>query len=248
MPIKYPIESVKVFLYGQPKTGKSTFASKLKGGLFLSTEAGLSFLKSKNRPIQSWADFKKFLNLAEKSPEKFEAVNIFIVDTVDRLYILCYTEVLDGLNIKAPRKNNFGDDWKAIRMEWESAINRLTMLNKGVLLIGHAKEIEVPVEDSLVADTTVPGYISSMPNAGKEIVWKLCDFSWCADQVTVTTKDKDGKKIKTTKPYVYCLPTERYPECGGRVPCIPKRIPFNYPDIQAAFDTALRQHFGDSAK
>ena len=243
MPIQksaYDIEARKIFLYGKPKTGKSTFASHMKGAYFVSTEAGLDFLKTKNTVIRSWPDFIKFLGRIEAKPELIESSRCFIVDTVDRLYTLCYAHVMKELNIREPRQNNYGKDWKILRNEWEANVNRLLTLGKGVLFIGHCKEIEVSIEDEALKDVTVPGYISAIPMSGREFILTTVDFAWCADQVTQTEK-VDGKKTKKTRPYIFTKPSDRYPDCGFRLDIFPEKVPLNYKDITAVYNTGIKK-------
>ena len=46
-----------VCLYGPPKIGKSTTASRIKGGLFLATEAGLNALDTHQVNCQDFCSF-----------------------------------------------------------------------------------------------------------------------------------------------------------------------------------------------
>ena len=51
-----------LLIYGQPKTGKSTFGSQLPRALFMNFEQGTNALAGiKSQPILRWTDAKKVL-------------------------------------------------------------------------------------------------------------------------------------------------------------------------------------------
>lgn len=233
----YAIEARKIFIYGWPKTGKSTFASRMKGAYFISTEAGLDFLKTRNKVITSWPSFLKFLEKIKTLPE-FDTTRCFVVDTVDVLYRMCYQHTLDQLGVAEPRQN-YGKDWDEIRWAWTNAINTLSLKGKGVLFIGHAKPKVVDVLDGDVMGATMGTVIPSLPRQGKDPLLKLVDFAWCADQVT---SEVDG--VSQTLATLFTLPSDTYPECGGRMP-LPETLPFNYKAVSIAYTEAIAKLVAD---
>lgn len=66
-----------VFLYGDPKSGKTTAATKFPKHLLLAFEKGYSAIPgAMAQPINSWSEFRKVLKML-KDPavkEKFETV------------------------------------------------------------------------------------------------------------------------------------------------------------------------------
>ena len=66
-----------VFFYGEPKSGKTTIASKFPKHLILAFEKGYSAIPgAMAQPINSWSEFRKVLRQL-KDPqvqEKFETV------------------------------------------------------------------------------------------------------------------------------------------------------------------------------
>lgn len=66
-----------VFFYGEPKSGKTTIASKFPQSLLLAFEKGYNALAGvKAQPINSWAEFLKVIRQLkdEKVKEMFETV------------------------------------------------------------------------------------------------------------------------------------------------------------------------------
>ena len=78
-----------VFLYGQPKSGKTTTATKFPRHLLLAFEKGYNAIPgAMAQPINSWSEFRKVLTQLKnpKIKEKFETI---IIDTVDIAYGYC---------------------------------------------------------------------------------------------------------------------------------------------------------------
>ena len=83
------LKGYTILLYGAPKTGKTTIASKFSKALLLGFEAGyLTIPGIMALPINSWAEFKSVLKQL-KTDEGHAAYDNIIIDTVDIAYDLC---------------------------------------------------------------------------------------------------------------------------------------------------------------
>ena len=85
-----------VFFYGEPKSGKTTTASKFPKSLLLAFEKGYNTLAGvMANPINSWAEFRKVLRQLkdERSKEMFSTI---IVDTADIAYDYCTKYICDN--------------------------------------------------------------------------------------------------------------------------------------------------------
>ena len=77
------LRGYSVFFYGDPKTGKTTTASRFPESLLLAFEKGYNAIPGiMAQPINSWADFRKVLRQLkdENVKSKFSTI---IVDTAD---------------------------------------------------------------------------------------------------------------------------------------------------------------------
>ena len=78
-----------ILLYGQPKTGKSTFGSQLPRALFMNFEQGTNALAGiKSMPIMKWTDAKKVLSEL-RQPRAREIFDSVVVDTASIAWQLC---------------------------------------------------------------------------------------------------------------------------------------------------------------
>lgn len=128
-----------ILLYGEKKIGKTSLASKFKDAFFFMLEPGAKALAIYQRPVTSWAEFKKYIALLQ-SDKKFGTV---VIDTIDIAYKLCHLYVCQKLVIQHPSDEEWGKGWEAIRDEFTGEVNKLLALNKGVIFISHAAEKEI---------------------------------------------------------------------------------------------------------
>ena len=90
------LKGYTILLYGAPKTGKTTIASKFSKALLLGFEAGyLTIPGIMALPINSWAEFKKVLRQL-KDPRAKEMFETIIVDTADIAYDYCTKYICDN--------------------------------------------------------------------------------------------------------------------------------------------------------
>ena len=103
MPVTLPKEKTKptidlssktILLYGPPKIGKSTTASRFPGAIFLECEPGLNELEVFKMPTYSWEAFKEACKLLEEGKHEFRTI---VVDTVDNAFRMC-TDFVNAQN------------------------------------------------------------------------------------------------------------------------------------------------------
>ncbi len=79
------LKGYTILLYGAPKVGKTTMASKFDKALLLGFEAGyLTIPGIMALPINSWAEFKSVLKQL-KTDEGHKAYSNIIIDTVSNI-------------------------------------------------------------------------------------------------------------------------------------------------------------------
>ncbi len=77
------LRGYSVFLYGDPKSGKTTIATKFPRHLLLAFEKGYNAIPgAMAMPINSWAEFKKVLKQL-KEPEVKQKFETVIIDTAN---------------------------------------------------------------------------------------------------------------------------------------------------------------------
>lgn len=216
------IEDFLVLLYGAPKIGKTTLASKLENPYFLATEPGFKFKKVRKDVIPNWRSFIAFVKKCEKKPKFCDSVGCFVVDTTDSLAIMCQLFVCGRDGIVHPSDWEWGKGWAALRQEFGHWVLRLAALGRGVMFISH--EVSREIKDTgMKVDKFYPSMIKSCFDPLNE----LCD-----QIIRMTVSEKKNKKARRTQDVFQesrCLCTRNTSSqmAGDRLGILPGKIFFN---------------------
>ena len=213
---KEEIEDFLIWLYGPPKIGKSELCSQLYDPLFLKTEPGLKFIKTKKMTIKDWAMFRKVVINLEKHLGKEIHARVIIVDTADNLFRFCSAYVAIKKKFEHPSDLKWGKGWEAISTEWHHWIVRLCNLGIGVVFISHSVEKEI-TSRSISITKTMP----ALPNTAYKSLNALADFIFF---MGFKSYKKKGKKKPVEKRVIYTRPSEAM-EAGSRKKELPRIIP-----------------------
>lgn len=134
-------KSYSTFVYGFPKTGKTTFINDLYGEkvLFLATERRHDAIPNAHViNIDSWAEFLKVMKLLKDSKlhEKYDAIAL---DTVSRFEAYCEQYVLSDLQIEDLSDAAWGKGFSAYNKELEKGLSLIEKSGYTPIFISHAK-------------------------------------------------------------------------------------------------------------
>ncbi len=230
------LEEYSMLLYGPPKIGKSTFASKfivkikgvVKHPLFIATEPGLRHLSVYKTQIEKWVQFKKVVMELEKRIKKRD-FGTKVIDTVDILFKQCVRYICDKHNFRHPSDESWGKGYELILDEFAKWVLRLVYLPGGTIFISHsqAREIKSRVQQITRISPTITG-------SCRKVIIPLVDIiAYCG----FDTGEDDGEE--TTKRVIIMEPTETI-EAGDRTGRLPKKLPLRYKTFRRYFDGAIR--------
>lgn len=201
-----------MLIYGQPKIGKSTFASELPGAIFVATERGLDHLTCfripADRPcVTSWDEFQRALALIAAGGHDFRSI---VIDTIDNAYDLCRAHVLAKAKVEHESDLAFGKGFALVNNEFTRVFNKLASMPYGLCLVSHAKTIE---EESKAGKKTKT--VPTLTGKARDYILGLVDIVLFAD--IVTERGAAQKRVIRTKP------TEAY-EAGDRTGRLPETM------------------------
>lgn len=222
-----------VFFYGEPKSGKTTTASKFPKSLLLAFEKGYNALPGvMAQPINSWAEFKKVLRQLKESQahEMFETI---IIDTSDIAYDYCTKYICDnaprsdgGFGVDSVSDIPYGKGYGMISKEFDSCLRSIVMMDYGLVIISHATDKTFTDEQGQQYNKIVP----TLDKRANNIVSRMCDIIGYSRIVT----DKEG--VESTK--LFIRGTSRF-EAGSRFKYTPDYIDFNYKSLVNAIGDAI---------
>jgi hypothetical protein len=213
-----------VCVYGTGGIGKSTFASKADGALFLATEPGLNSLEVYQVTVESIDDMDRVYAEILAGGHDFRMV---VVDTVDRVHHLFIDAVCKELGITYPRGKMGLQAWGMINNRFRNWVIKMTQLPVGVMFISHCSVEELEKRTGTVTYTSV-----GLPKTSRKVFTEAMDIVLYAELVQVKTDDGvEERRILRSQPTVNCYAKDR----TGRLPAT---IDLNYGAFEKAFKTA----------
>lgn len=227
------LRGYSVFFYGEPKSGKTTIATKFPRHLLLAFEKGYNAIPgAMAMPINSWGDFKKILKQL-KDPavkEKFETI---IIDTADIAYDYCEKYICanaknssGGYGVDSIGDIPFGGGYTKASHEFDECLRSIVQLDYGLVLISHAVDKTFKNEAGMEYNQIVP----TLGNKPRNIVSRMCDIIGYSRGV----EDAEGN----TSTKLFMRGTPRY-VAGSRFKYTPDHINFTYSDLVNAIGEAI---------
>jgi len=172
-PVKQGRRKKTVWLYGEPYTGKTTFASQFPNHLFLTTDDNIRELMTYNAGEMpphvsikdivekegritnrkyAWVVFTETITALETQKTDFDTI---VVDHLGELYEHCRLYIFDREGIKHETDEGFGKGWDLVKTEFLSTLRRLFNLDyENIIAITHedrTKDITKKGDNKLTA-------------------------------------------------------------------------------------------------
>lgn len=219
--------------YGDPKTGKTTIASKFPKALLLAFEKGYMAIPGvMAQPINNWSEFKKVLKQLKEDQAK-EMFETIVLDTGD----IAYDYVIDYVCANAKRADGgygvdaigdigYGKGYGMAEKEFDESLRSIVQMGYGLVIISHAV-------DKSITDANGVEYSRIMPTMDKravKIVSRMTDVIGYARPIT----QDDG----TTVTKLFMRGNTRF-MAGSRFKYTPDVIDFNYQSLVNAIGDAI---------
>lgn len=224
------LRGYSVFFYGEPKSGKTTTASKFPGALVLAFEKGYNVIPGiMAKPMNSWNDFKKTLTEL-KDPEVKEVFQTIVIDTADIAYGLCEKYICSR---ESDMKNTyeqitdipFGKGYKLAQQEFDEGLRKILQMDYGLVLISHAVDKTFKDEAGVEYNQIIP----TLDSRARLVCERTCDIIGYSRQV----QTEEGLRTK-----LFMRGTPRF-VAGSRFRFTPDVIDFNYDNLVQAIRDAI---------
>lgn len=219
------LRGYSVLFYGEPKSGKTTIASKFPRALLFAFEKGYSALPGVfAQPINNWSEFLKFLRelKQEEVKEKFETI---VIDTADIAYDYCEQYICNIEGVDSINKVPFGQGFTKAGKEFDAKLRQIVQLGYGLVIISHAQDKTFQNEDGTEYNRIVP----TLGNKPRIICTRMCDIIGYSRQIDTEAG------LKT---FLFMRGTPRF-EAGSRFKYTPDRIEFTYQNLVDAIADAI---------
>lgn len=220
-----------VLMYGTPKSGKTTTASKFPDALLVAFEKGYSAIPNvKAAPINSWNEFRQLLKQLEKDEAK-AMYSTIVIDTADIAYDYCVKYICAKASDAKNDYENIGDipygkGYKMAETEFDECLRKILQMDYGLVLISHAT-------DKTFTDTNGNEYqqiVPTLDNRARKICERTCDIIG----YTHSEYNAEGGTIT----YMEMRGTPRY-VAGSRFKYTPDRIELSYDNLLKAINHSI---------
>lgn len=223
----------KIWIYGQPYSGKTTFADQSPTPLNLNTDGNVKYVTMPRLAIKdevtpegrltnrkfAWEIFKEAIADLEKGSD-FETI---VVDLLEDAYEHCRLYVFDKNNIEHESDSGYGKGWDLVRTEYLSNIKRLLNLDYNIILISHedtSKDLTKKSGDKIT---------SIKPNLNEKVSNKIAGM---VDLVARLVVDGDKRTLN--------FKSDEVVFGGGRLQGVKTtEIPLSWDSLCAVYDEAI---------
>ena len=225
------LRGYSVFLYGAPKTGKTTIACQFPGALLLAFEKGYSTIGGVlAQPINSWSEFKK-LFVEFKDPAVKERYQTIVIDTADIAYSYCEKYICTRESDASHSYQNvanipYGKGYAMAMDEFDECIRKILQLGYGLVIISHDQDKIMKNENGEEYNQIIP----TLDKRARLICERTCDIiGYCRE-----IEDQEGHKIVR----MFMRETSRY-VAGSRFKYTPDSIELSYDNLVKAIADAI---------
>lgn len=222
----------KIWIYGAPFSGKTTFVDKAPNPLNLNTDGNIGYVTMPYIPIRdevkadgritrrtfAWEIFKDAITELEKKQNDFKTI---VVDLLEDTREMCRVYEYDKHNIEHESDAGYGKGWDIIKTEYLSTMRRLFSLDyENIVVISHEVVSEIKKRNG-------QSITKIAPNLPENIANKIAGM---VDIVARVVVDDEGNRTLNFKSNEYIFG-------GGRLAGIEEtEIPLEWDALMAVFE------------
>lgn len=217
-----------VTIYGEPKSGKTTNATKFPKSLLIAFEKGYNALSGIHvQPVTKWSEFKQVLkDLAKKEVQ--DAFGTIVIDTADIAFDACEKFICTREGVDQIGDIPYGAGYKMLKQEFNDALRSIPMMDYGLVNISHSMVSTFVDDAGQEYSKTVP----TLPKAARHIVLSMSDIIGYAKPV----ENAEGER----KVALFLRGTPQF-EAGSRFKHTPQVIAFEYDALVNAIADAIEK-------
>lgn len=207
-------KSIKVWVYGEPNIGKTTFASQFPNALMINTDGNIKYVDTpavdligdgKNDP---WENFVNYVDEFLAGEHTFETI---VIDLVEDVYQYCRSYYCKKLKIDHEGDLGFAKGYDIVRNAFLYPLRKLANSDYNVVFISH--EMANTVKDRIGRETTIYS-----PNITEKVAKKIAGMVEITSRLSVkSTQNEDG--TVEDKRIMY-LNSTKDQFCGNKIPTI----------------------------
>ena len=189
--------AIKGLLYGVPGIGKTTFAAKWPGALFLDVEGSSEQLDNDDisRVDPTPTTYQEFISVIDQIAVNSMGFKTLVIDTADWLESMMIRQICQDAgccSIETYGKG-YGKGWTKVCETWSTLLDKLERIRKGqgmnILFVAHSRIRKFEPADDIAYDR----YTLSQNEKSGDILKKWADIILFTKHSVLVTENEDGK-------------------------------------------------------
>ena len=189
--------AIKGLLYGVPGIGKTTFAAKWPGALFLDVEGSSEQLDNDDisRVDPTPTTYQEFISVIDQIAVNSMGFKTLVIDTADWLESMMIRQICQDAgccSIETYGKG-YGKGWTKVCETWATLLDKLERIRKGqgmnILFVAHSRIRKFEPADDIAYDR----YTLSQNEKSGDILKKWADIILFTKHSVLVTENEDGK-------------------------------------------------------
>lgn len=205
--------NLKLWVYGSPNIGKTTFASQFPDVLMINTDGNYKYVDS---PIITLIDgakdpWENFIEIIDEIIKGQHTYKTIVVDLLEDVYQYARNYYCKQLKINHESELGYAKGYDIIRNNFLIALRKLANSNYNIIFISH-EETEI-VKDRIGRETTV--YKPALPD---KVAKKVSGMVEITGRITCNSKEDDDGNIIDTR--ILNLSSTKDQFGGNKIPTI----------------------------
>lgn len=222
-------KKIKLYLYGSPMSGKTTFANGFPDPLMLNTDGNIQYVDAPYIAIRdeitmngriketkyAWEVFKEAVDEIISGQHNYKTI---IIDLIEDVYEACRVYMYNKLEIEHESDAGYGKGYDMIKTEFLTTIKRIINSDYNIILLSHDKVEEIKLK-------TGTSITSFTVNLQEKIAKKLAGM---VDITARVVQDNDNNRFMdfTYNDYVFG---------GNRIGLQKTKIPLKIEEFKKEF-------------
>lgn len=150
-------KKIKLYLYGSPMSGKTTFANGFPEPLMLNTDGNIQYVDAPYIAIRdeitmngriketkyAWEIFKNAVDEIMAGQHNYKTI---IIDLIEDVYEACRVYMYNKLEIEHESDAGYGKGYDMIKTEFLTTIKRIINSDYNIILLSHDKVEEIKLK------------------------------------------------------------------------------------------------------